>query len=187
MYPVSQIRRLNIQIIHRVLFRLHQIKSFRRIGLSFFAYRDHSNWLMFFSCQFYRYLKIKRILRNTTENLTDSTYIQIMQDEFSDKQITPSLQIFQYQELDTPFVIGVFRPIIILPLQSWTTDELQLIIEHESIHIRQWDNLIKILVLCMLALEFLLTVAWYVLYQWNLVAELSCDYKIMTGRTKRRD
>ena len=140
--------------------------------------------LCFFSCQFYRYLKIKRILRNTTENLTDSTYIQIMQDEFSDKQITPSLQIFQYQELDTPFVIGVFRPIIILPLQSWTTDELQLIIEHESIHIRQRDNLIKILVLCMLALNFYNPFAWYVLYQWNLVAELSCDYKIMTGRTK---
>lgn len=140
--------------------------------------------LCFLGCQFYRYSKTKRILRNATEKLTDLTSVEIMQDEFSDKKITPSLRIFQHKELDTPFVIGVFRPIIVLPLQSWTTDELKLMIKHESIHIRQRDNLIKILVLCMLALNFYNPFAWYVLYQWNLVAELSCDYKIMTERTK---
>lgn len=140
--------------------------------------------LCFFSFQFYRYVKAKRIIRDAAEKLTDLTYMKIMLEEFSDKQIKPSLRIFQYKELDTPFVIGVFRPIIVLPLQSWKTDELKLIIEHESIHIRQWDNLIKILALCMLALNFYNPFAWYVLYQWNLVAELSCDYKIMTGRSK---
>lgn len=59
-----------------------------------------------------------------------------------------------------------------------------MVLEHEIIHIQHCDNLIKLLSFVVLAFNIYNPLAWYVMYQWNLVAELSCDRKVITGRTK---
>ncbi|MDE7415906.1 MAG: M56 family metallopeptidase [Lachnospiraceae bacterium] len=139
-----------------------------------------SMWILW--CWFQKYKRIKYFLRTNAEPVADQVYNGMIQ-EFSsaNKKV---LQVYQCGAADTPFTIGIFCPIIVLPLREWDVTELKMVMEHETIHIRQWDNPIKILVLVLLALNFYNPLAWYVMYQWNVAAELSCDQKVITGKTK---
>ncbi len=116
------------------------------------------------------------------EPVTDEKYEEIIRSYcFVFKK---NMQIYQCDAIDTPFTIGVFHPIIVLPCRGWSAAELKMVMEHETVHICQWDNLIKIFVLVMVVLNFYNPLAWYVLYQWNAVAELSCDRKVIEGKTR---
>ena len=129
-----------------------------------------------------KYRRIKRFLRNYMEPVTDEKYEEIIRSHCLD--FKKSMEIYQCDAIDTPFTIGVFHPMIVLPCRGWSAVELKMVMEHETIHICQWDNLIKIFVLVMVVLNFYNPLAWYVLYQWNAVAELSCDRKVIEGKTR---
>ncbi|MDE7478695.1 MAG: M56 family metallopeptidase, partial [Lachnospiraceae bacterium] len=110
--------------------------------------------------------------------------ITIIQKSISNHQMIRFLKIYQHRGVDTPFVIGIIRPIIVFPCKKWSETDLELALRHEIIHICQWDNFIKVLAISALALNFYNPLVWYILYQWNLIAELSCDNKVIAGRTK---
>ncbi|MDE6052817.1 MAG: M56 family metallopeptidase, partial [Lachnospiraceae bacterium] len=129
-----------------------------------------------------KYKRIKYFLRTNAVPVTNQVCNEIMEEYSSACQKV--MQVYQCEAADTPFTIGMFRPMIVLPCREWTVAELKMVMEHETIHIRQWDNLVKVLVLLLLALNFYNPLAWYVMYQWNVVAELSCDRKVITGKTK---
>lgn len=95
-----------------------------------------------------------------------------------------NVSILKCDAVATPFTMGVFRPIVVLPDIEWDTNDLEYVIEHEMTHIRQKDNLIKILALCMVAMHFYNPFAYYILYKWNTVAELSCDTKVLIRKSK---
>lgn len=129
-----------------------------------------------------KYRRIKRFLRNRAEPVADEMYDEIIRSYCS--AYKKSIQIYQCDMIDTPFTIGVFHPMIVLPCCKWSVAELKMVMEHETIHIYQWDNLIKIFVLTMVVLNFYNPLVWYILYQWNAVAELSCDRKVIEGKTR---
>ncbi|MDE6619962.1 MAG: M56 family metallopeptidase [Lachnospiraceae bacterium] len=129
-----------------------------------------------------RYKRIKRFLRSNAECVTTQKHNKMIQEYCSVHK--RGLQIYQCNAVNTPFTIGVVRPVIILPCREWTAAELEMVMEHETVHICQWDNLVKMLVLIMVVLNFYSPLAWYVLYQWNTVAELSCDRKVIAKKTK---
>lgn len=137
-----------------------------------------------FCRQIYRYWKIKYFLKNNAEEITDQEDIRVIQESIFSHRLIKYLRVYQHKGVDTPFVIGVICPIIVFPCKKWTVAELEMAMSHEIIHIYQRDNLIKILAIAALALNFYNPLVWYVLYQWNLIAELSCDYKVIAGRTK---
>lgn len=129
-----------------------------------------------------KYRRIKKFLWNHMEPVTDEKYEEIIRSYcFVFKK---NMQIYQCDAIDTPFTIGVFHPIIVLLCRGWSAAELKMVMEHETVHVCQWDNLIKIFVLVMVVLNFYNPLAWYVLYQWNAVAELSCDRKVIEGKTR---
>ena len=94
------------------------------------------------------------------------------------------VSILRCEEVDTPFTIGVRKPMIVIPDMEWQPKDLEYVIEHEMTHIRQWDNLIKLLALVMICIHFYNPFAYFVLYKWGVVAELCCDAKVLAGKTK---
>ena len=122
-----------------------------------------------------KYKKIKGYLRQNTERASMPVYGNAKQCRY---------KVYQCKYIKSPFTIGIFRPVIVLPYRNWKEEELDMVLEHEIIHIQHCDNLIKLLSFVVLAFNIYNPLAWYVMYQWNLVAELSCDRKVITGRTK---
>ncbi len=122
-----------------------------------------------------KYKKIKGYLRQNTELVSMPVYGNAKHCRY---------KVYQCRYIKSPFTIGIFRPAIVLPYRDWNEKELNMVLEHEIIHIHHCDNLIKLLSFVVLAFNIYNPLAWYVMYQWNLVAELSCDRKVITGKTK---
>ena len=94
------------------------------------------------------------------------------------------VSILRCEDIDTPFTIGIRKPMIVIPDIEWQAKDLAYVVEHEMTHIRQRDNFIKLLALVMICIHFYNPFAYYILYKWGVVAELCCDAKVLAGKKK---
>ena len=52
------------------------------------------------------------------------------------------------ERLATPVLVGVVRPLILLPaaaMGGWGPDQIEMVLLHELAHVRRWDNLVNLL------------------------------------------
>ena len=66
--------------------------------------------------------------------------------------------------LAVPVLIGVIRPLILLPpaaLCGWSIEQLEMVLLHELAHLRRWDNVINIFQRIVESLLFFHPVVWW--------------------------
>ncbi len=86
--------------------------------------------------------------------------------------------------LNVPVLIGVIRPLILLPpaaLCGWSTDQLEMVLLHELAHLRRWDNVINIFQRMVESLLFFHPVVWWV-SEWLCLERESCCDRLVVGR-----
>lgn len=86
--------------------------------------------------------------------------------------------IFICDRIDTPFILGIFRPCIYLP-SSMNDEDRELVIAHEKAHISRRDHLWKPLGFLLLTVYWFNPVMWiaYILLCKDI--ELACDEKVI--------
>ena len=80
----------------------------------------------------------------------------------------------------TPTLIGVFKPMIVLPHMHFAGDELNIILAHEMVHYKRKDLLVKLMMLIANALHWFNPAVYVLNRQLNAVCELSCDEKVVS-------
>ena len=86
--------------------------------------------------------------------------------------------IFIADDIDTPFVLGIFRPTIYLPgsLEPW---ERTFIIAHERHHIRRGDHIFKMLGFLALTIHWFNPFVWAAFILAGRDMEMSCDEAVI--------
>jgi beta-lactamase regulating signal transducer with metallopeptidase domain len=92
-------------------------------------------------------------------------------------------------QLATPVLIGILRPVILLPpaaLNGWTIEQLEMVLWHELAHLRRWDNLINLIQRIVESLLFFHPAVWWVSAWARLEREHCCDLIVVerTGRAR---
>ena len=84
----------------------------------------------------------------------------------------------QCDNIDTPFILGLFRPVIYLP-SGLPEDSREYVLAHERAHLRRCDHLWKPLGFLLLSLHWFNPVLWlsYILLCRDI--ELACDEKVI--------
>ena len=127
----------------------------------------------------------RKYFQNNTNVIADEREQEIIQAYISKNNIDKSIRVYEYSdERVTPITMGVIEPIIILPKMDWTKQDLEFVMEHEVTHIRQRDNLIKFLAIVVAVLNFYNPLAFYLLNKWEEVAEMTCDSKVLAGKSQ---
>ena len=89
--------------------------------------------------------------------------------------------------VDSPFVLGIFRPVIYLPLGLSPRDR-EMVLSHERAHLKRRDNWVKPLAYILLAVHWFNPLVWvaYVLLCRDI--ESACDERVLRdmGREERR-
>lgn len=80
----------------------------------------------------------------------------------------------------TPMLIGVIKPIIVLPNIHFVDKELDMILAHEMVHYRRKDLFVKLLMLISNAVHWFNPAAYVLNRQLNTACELSCDEKVVS-------
>lgn len=95
--------------------------------------------------------------------------------------------IYEADNLKTPFVLGIFKPRIFIPA-GLTTEEKSYIIRHEQTHIRRLDHIIKPFAFMVLSLHWFNPLVWVAFVLMGTDMEISCDEKVikeMGGEIKK--
>jgi len=83
--------------------------------------------------------------------------------------------------ISAPLSYGVFHPVILMPVNTdWNDKEkLFFVLEHELVHIKRFDAVTKLIVICILCVHWFNPAVWvfYVLFNQDL--ELSCDEEVV--------
>lgn len=85
----------------------------------------------------------------------------------------------------TPAVYGVISPKIILPV-SYRQRDTELVLLHESMHIRSADNLWRLLASLIVAVHWFNPFAWWFLKEFLTDLELACDERVLLKIGERR-
>lgn len=86
--------------------------------------------------------------------------------------------IYWVDYIDTPFVLGVFRPRIYLPSHI-PAQELSYILAHERHHIRRCDHIWKLLAYCALCIHWFDPLVWVAFVLAGKDMEMSCDEAVI--------
>ena len=86
--------------------------------------------------------------------------------------------IFKVKNLKTPFVLGLVRPKIYLPV-GLNVEERTYILLHEQTHIHRKDHIIKVLAFVILSIHWVNPLVWIAFILMSADMELSCDEKVL--------
>lgn len=93
-------------------------------------------------------------------------------------------RVYVSEKLDSPAVFGIFRPRILLPdfmlRQGEQSDDfLQLVLQHETVHIRRGDNFFRLLAVAICCIHWFNPFSWLFLKRFLEDMELSCDEAVL--------
>lgn len=93
-------------------------------------------------------------------------------------RISRPVRILQSVLIQTPVVIGHFRPIILMPVRAVTglsSEQIEAIIAHELAHIRRYDYFISLLQTVIETLLFHHPAVWWISHKIRIEREYCCD------------
>ncbi|MCL2249720.1 MAG: M56 family metallopeptidase [Oscillospiraceae bacterium] len=88
--------------------------------------------------------------------------------------------IYESQQIKSPFVLGIIRPKIFLP-HGLSADEYDYIVLHEQTHIKRFDHIVKFAAYFILAVHWFNPLAWVAFLLMCADMEMSCDERVLKG------
>ena len=103
-----------------------------------------------------KFVSYKKIRRYTSVlPKTDTNEIKQRLGESNVLDLLDSVKVAYSKEVGSPYLIGFFKPLIVLPLVEYTDEQLKYIIAHELMHAKNKDIFWKILA------DILCTIFWW--------------------------
>jgi len=86
--------------------------------------------------------------------------------------------IYELNSIQSPFVLGVFKPKIYIPT-GLSEQDREYIITHEQTHIKRLDHLVKFAAYFILCLHWFNPLAWAAFVLMGIDMEMSCDERVL--------
>ena len=91
------------------------------------------------------------------------------------------LPVYRNAKATTPMLIGLFKPVIVLPDCEYMDAQLRAVLLHELTHLRRKDVLVKWLSLLACAVHWFNPIVWLSRREINRTCELACDAEVIRG------
>ncbi|MCH5194435.1 MAG: M56 family metallopeptidase, partial [Oscillospiraceae bacterium] len=130
------------------------------------------------------YLRCRREFRTSLpiENDTITEWLE-------GHRLKRKIEIRQFSGIMTPMTYGLFYPVILLPENTdfENKQQLQYILYHEYVHIRNYDAALKLLAAAALCIHWFNPMVWVMYILFNRDIELTCDESVVHnfGRENR--
>lgn len=89
--------------------------------------------------------------------------------------------VIVYSQAASPMVLGFFRPLLVLPDERYSDQELFFILKHELVHLKRRDICVKFLLIAANAVHWFNPLVWIMQKDAVVDMELSCDEKVIQG------
>lgn len=90
-----------------------------------------------------------------------------------------TLRLYKNSIVETPILIGFFRPAVILPNKNYEDMKLRNILLHEITHMKRYDIFVKWLLIFVGAIHWFNPLVYFVRREMNKACELACDESVI--------
>ena len=129
-------------------------------------------------------------LRNRTDIIEEGLVFELCRKLSSTVGLAGVVTVGVCDKVVTPILIGVFRPMILLPtsaITGWSAEQLEMVLLHELAHVRRWDNLVNIAQRTVESLLFFHPAVWIISSWVRCERECSCDQIVLKHTGKPRE
>ena len=133
-----------------------------------------------FICMTTSYMLFSIKLRNYT-NINNINLQQILQYSKSKFNIDNNIDLIVTEYISTPSLIGIFKPIILLPVNmvDLNAKQIEYIFLHELSHYKRKDNLLNLILILIQSLHWFNPFIWYLFKRLREDIELATDEKVL--------
>ena len=133
-----------------------------------------------FICMTTSYMLFSIKLRNYT-NINNINLQQILQYSKSKFNIDNNIDLIVTEYISTPSLIGIFKPIILLPVNmvDLNAKQIEYIFLHELSHYKRKDNLLNLILILIQSLHWFNPFIWYLFKKLREDIELATDEKVL--------
>ncbi len=131
-------------------------------------------------CMARNYKKVhKKILRCSNSSEMETNMLHVLGGN-------TKIKVYRCRGLYTPVAIGLIYGNVILPDTDFTQDRLKDTLNHELVHIKVKDNLVRLILFIVVILNFYNPLVYYLWRRWSIVAEMYCDEKVLAGKNTQQ-
>ncbi|MCF7975179.1 MAG: M56 family metallopeptidase [Phycisphaerae bacterium] len=123
-------------------------------------------------------------LRRFSTPVADDTILRALANRAQALKMTWTPDMAFCTRIAVPTVVGVIRPMILLPLafaNHLSLEQMEMILTHELAHIRRWDPLVNILQRLIEAVLFFHPAVWFISHKIRVEREHCCDDLALQG------
>ena len=95
--------------------------------------------------------------------------------------ISRTLCVMEYDEAESPMIIGFIKPVLVLPKEQYNSEDLFFILKHELVHFKRGDVYLKLLFVTANAVHWFNPIIWIMQKEAVIDMELSCDERVTQG------
>ncbi len=89
--------------------------------------------------------------------------------------------VMEYCGAESPMIIGFFKPVLVLPNEQYSPEDLFFILKHELVHLNRGDMYLKLLFVIANAVHWFNPLIWIMQKEAVIDMELSCDERVTQG------
>ena len=89
--------------------------------------------------------------------------------------------MMEYEEAESPMIIGFLKPVLVLPKEQYSSEDLFFILKHELVHLKRGDVYLKLLFVTANAVHWFNPIIWIMQKEAVIDMELSCDERVTQG------
>lgn len=133
---------------------------------------------------YYRLLahhQFMKVVRRWQKPVTNPAYLHLFTVTMRQLGIQKPIGLMKCKPIDTPMLVGLWKPCILLPDDDIALSALQLVLRHELIHYKRRDLAGKILMLIASAMHWFNPLMRFVSNALSFQCEASCDAEVMKG------
>ncbi|MCM1102461.1 MAG: hypothetical protein NC079_12050 [Clostridium sp.] len=144
-------------------------------------------WVWFGGCAvclffyLFSYARYRRRILRYGRNIEDETILREIEELVQELRIPRKVRVVIYKDAESPMVIGVFKPMLVLPEERYAPRERFFILKHELIHLKRGDVFFKLLITAAGTVHWFNPVIWLMRKEAVLDMELSCDERVVRG------
>lgn len=114
-----------------------------------------------------------------SHEVTDKAILSVSETICAEKGIKKQISLKVFPLISSPMIVGVFEPVLFLPDEYYTLEELELIFEHEYTHLKRYDGIYKVLILLFKSVHWFNPLARVIASAVERECEISCDEEVI--------
>lgn len=135
--------------------------------------------IAFISAHMLSYLHYRKRLMRQGMPIEDEEISGLLSELKNELGIKGGISLWKYSRAASPMLMGFFKPVIVLPKEDYSRDELFFILKHELVHYKRHDIWLKLLLVVAKGIHWFNPVVWMMQREAVIDMEMSCDERVI--------